>query len=145
MAQTPMNNNFQFYQVYKGLYYGPEPQAPVRMVATLGTQTRAGSYVPGCLMALLTGGGNAGQVVDYDSAGSNGQNACYAILVDQNVSATAVAGTQALIEKAGGITYIASKLSAKNSGDVTTGMGQLNAIYLNSQFPFATNPAYYVP
>ena len=52
----------------------------------LAPSTNTDGYNPGCILAQYTGGANAGKFVNYDPAGTNGQNIAALALVDEYIT-----------------------------------------------------------
>lgn len=94
MARTPYPRNaVSGLQTYTPQIFATDnSQANIDKV-TLAPATSAYGYNVGCILAQYTAGGSKGKFVNYDPAGSNGQNVPVAVLTDCYLTAEMANGT----------------------------------------------------
>ena len=126
MAYAPVNNNFELLVTYDALYL----QGNTDVCGFLAAPTGGLTYVPGVLMAVYTSGANAGQYVNYDSTGTNGQAVCIGWLDEQYLPHTYPTGGIMANIKFGNAMVNNAKLVVSHAGDIPTGMAQLGARYI---------------
>lgn len=85
MIPLPRNETLP-QQTYTSLWACDQSLAYVVDVE-LAPSTNTDGYKPGCILARYTAGKYAGLFVNYDPAGTDGQNAAVVILVDQYLTA----------------------------------------------------------